>query len=362
MQSLSQKENKKLSFETVLILQGGGSLGAYECGVYKALNKHGIKFDIVAGTSIGAINAAIIAGAKNDPVKDLENFWLDIAEYLTPPGLPDNVRPYFASMNSAIWGNPKLFLPKWFLPSPDYFFPFLWPYLYDLRPLKNTLNEYVDFKKIREQKRPRLIITSTDVENAKPSVFDSMYDNIMADHILACAGYPFYGISWTQINGKYLWDGTLLSNTPLREVIDASPKHDKRVYIVDVFPDKQHELPRNMIEVWHRARDIMHADKTLHNLRMSRVINRYLSLVREMYEILIKVPLDDNSKAKISRIEQEYQKLAGERGAIIDQIVRIQRQEDSHFLFEDADFSITTIKQLIEKGERDAAEKLAEIQ
>src|SRR2546428_2925944 len=101
MQSLSQKENKKLSFETVLILQGGGSLGAYECGVYKALNKHGIKFDIIAGTSIGAINAAIIAGAKNDPVKDFENFWIDISQYLTTPRLSDNVMPYFASMNSA---------------------------------------------------------------------------------------------------------------------------------------------------------------------------------------------------------------------------------------------------------------------
>ena len=272
------------------------------------------------------------------------------------------LRPYFASMNSAVWGNPKLFLPKWFLPSPDYFFPFLWPYLYDLRPLKNKLNEYVDFKKIREQKRPRLIITSTDVENAKPSVFDSMYDNITADHVIASTGYPFYGISWTRMNGKYLWDGTLLSNTPLREVIDASPRNDKKVYVVDLFPHRQHEIPRNVLEAWHRARDIMYTDKTMHNVRMSKVINRYLVLIREMHEILSKTTLDEQSKMKLAKLEQEYRKLAGERGAIIDQIVKIQRREDTHFLFEDADFSITTIKQLIENGETDAAKKLAEIQ
>ena len=361
MQSVSEREKEKMSSETVLILQGGGSLGAYECGVFKTLHKHGIKFDIVAGTSIGAVNAAIIAGSKNDPAKNLEDFWLDLAEYVTP-ALPDNIRPYFASMYSAFWGNPKAFLPKWFLPTPDYFFPFLWPYLYDITPLKNTLMEYVDFKKLKDPKRPRLIITSTDVENAKPSVFDSMYDNITADHVIASTGYPFYGISWTKMNGKYLWDGTLLSNTPLREVIDASPRNDKKVYVVDLFPHRQHEIPRNVLEAWHRARDIMYTDKTMHNVRMSKVINRYLVLIREMHEILSKTTLDEQSKMKLAKLEQEYRKLAGERGAIIDQIVKIQRREDTHFLFEDADFSITTIKQLIENGETDAAKKLAEIQ
>src|SRR5690349_24559611 len=101
--NVSRQEHGQESYETVLILQGGGSLGAYECGVYKALHKHGIKFDIVAGTSIGAVNATIIAGSKNDPGKDLEDFWLDLAEHVTPPALSDNIRPYFASMYSAFW-------------------------------------------------------------------------------------------------------------------------------------------------------------------------------------------------------------------------------------------------------------------
>ena len=347
--------------EMVLILQGGGSLGAYECGVYKSLHKHKIKFDIVAGTSIGAINATIIACAKNDPIKDLESFWLNLADSFTPPNLPYNVRSRFSAMYSAVFGNPNAFFPKWFLPSADYFFPFLWPYLYDKTPLMNTLNKYVDFKKLREPNSPRLIVTSTDIENARPSIFDSMYDNITADHVLASAGYPFYGISWTRINGRYLWDGTLLNNTPLREVIDASPKHNKNVYLVDLFPHEQHDLPRNMIEVWHRARDIMHVDKILYTLHMSKLINRQLGLIRNMYEILDKSSLDENSRTKFSNIQKEYHEIAQERGAIIDQIVRIQRKEDSHFLFEDADFSITTIKNLMEQGERDTILALSEI-
>jgi NTE family protein len=360
MQSLSSKEKQTLQSETVLVLQGGGSLGAYECGVYKALDRHGIKFDIVAGTSIGAVNASIITGSKsNEPAKALEEFWLDLAEGVTPPGLPDEIRPYFAFMYSAVFGNPKIFFPKWFMPSSDYFMPYLWPYTYDITPLKNTLNHYVDFEKIQDPRNPRLIVTSTDIQNSKPSVFDSKYDKIEADHVLASAGYPFYGIAWTQKSGKYLWDGTLLSNTPLREVINASPKYDKKVYVVDLFPRDQHEMPRNMFEVWHRARDIMYADKTEHSVQMSRIITRYLKIIREMHDILATSSLDEKAKSRLESLEKEYQKLASDRGGIISDMVRIQRHEHMHFLFEDADFSLATIKELIDRGERDAKETLA---
>lgn len=354
------KDDQELRFETVLVMQGGGSLGAYECGVYKTLAKHGIKFDVLAGTSIGAINAAIIAGTRNsDPAGDLEDFWLSLAERVTPSFLPDDVRSALSSMYAAMWGNPNAFAPKWFTPTPDYFFPYMWPYLYDITPLKNTLNKYVDFTKLKNSDRPRLIVTSTDVQKSEPITFDSKYMDIDADHVLASAGYPFYGIAWTQKDGRYLWDGSLLSNTPLREVIDASPKCDKKVYIINLFPRKHEELPRNMSEAWHRARDIMHTDKTEHNVRMSRIITRYLELLKEMHEILSTAKLDEKMKARLEEIEPEYHKLACERGAVIEEIVRIERREESHFLFEDADFSIATIKQLIRQGEEDAETVLA---
>ena len=104
---------QKLEYETVLVMQGGGSLGAYECGVFKTLSKQDIKFDIIAGTSIGAINAAILVGSKNgDPAKRLEDFWLDIAEKVTPSVLPDNIRCRVASTYAATYGNSKAFEPR----------------------------------------------------------------------------------------------------------------------------------------------------------------------------------------------------------------------------------------------------------
>jgi NTE family protein len=137
-------------------------------------------------------------------------------------------------------------------------------------------------------------------------------------------------------------------------VINASPKCDKKVYIVNLFPRNHEELPRNMSEVWHRARDIMHTDKTEHNVRMSKIITRYLTLLKEMHDIINGAKLDEKTKERVKKIEKEYHKLACERGAIIEEIIRIERKEESHFLFEDADFSIATIKQLIRQGEEDA--------
>jgi len=354
--SITKKEKNK--DENVLVLQGGGSLGAYECGVYKAINKLGIKFDIIAGTSIGGINSAIIAASKNgEPAKDLEDFWLTISETVTSPFLPEKIREISSSIYSAMWGNSNAFLPLWLRPSFD--FSYNLPYLYDITPLKKTLEKYVDFSKLKEPTRSRLIITSTDVQNGKPSTFDSKYDNFTSDHVLASAGYPFYGISWTRIGSRYLWDGTLLSNTPLREVIDASPICDKRVTIVNLFPRKQEDLPRNMLESWHRARDIMYTDKTDQSVRMSKIISRYLVMIKKMHNILESAPLDEKSKKKFDKLESEYHNLACERGAIIKEIVRVERKEESHYLFEDADFSIATIKKLIRDGGRDARQALA---
>ncbi|MDE1765628.1 MAG: patatin-like phospholipase family protein [Thaumarchaeota archaeon] len=354
-------QEEKSNFETVLIMQGGGSLGAYECGVYKTLAKHEIKFDIVAGTSIGAVNASIIAGSKSDrSAENLEDFWIEMSETFTPLLENDKLRAFFSSMHAAMYGNTNGFRPIWF--TPDFFsFSFNnWPYLYEIYPLKETLQKYVDFKNLGSKERPRLLVTSTDIQNGRPVIFDSQHDHISAEHVLASAGYPFYGISWTQIKGRYLWDGTLLSNTPLREVIYASPRCDKKVYIISLFPKIHEELPKNMFEAWHRARDLMHVDKTDHSVMMSKVISRYLVLLKEMHDIIGHVPLDDKMKTRFGKLEPEYHKLAKERGAIIKEVIRIERKEESFFIFEDADFSLTTIRKLIEQGEKDAERVLAQ--
>ena len=385
-------------------MQGGGSLGAYECGVYKSLAKHSIKFDIVAGTSIGAINAAIIAAhrndhdnnslssystAPNDGAKALEDFWLELAETILPP-LPGNVsnlyftdemRANVAAMRSAVYGNPKAFYPRWVLSdflsslsSLSSFKPLPYP-MFDITPLKKTLDRYVDLKllsrgndidtnnkdsknknknsvsKNNNNNRPRLIVTSTDVKTSKPVVFDSKKTTIGVEDITASACFPFYGISWIKKGERYLWDGALLSNTPLRKVIDASPIADKIVYLVNIFPQNQDELPQDMFEVWHRARDIIYTDKTDSNIRMSKVISRYLSLLDEMHDLLMitskknlnqkQRPGDEHGeeengqdrilRQRFMKMEQEYNKLAIHRGTILRKIVRIERPEKIHF-------------------------------
>jgi NTE family protein len=374
---------KELSIETVLVLQGGGSLGAYECGVYKTLVKHNIQFDIVSGTSIGALNAAIIAAAHHDhsvknSTQELENFWLELAETLIP--LPqrfssayftDESRAILASMYSAIYGNPKAFLPIWI--TSGFFFNYLQPFrpfpypLFDIAPLKKTLSRYVDFTDLRNPDRPRLIVTSTDIQTSEPVIFDSKHVNIDADHVIASAGFPFYGIEWTQKDGRYLWDGALLSNTPLREVIDASPIMDKIVYLVNIFPHYQKDLPQDMFEAWHRAKDIIYTDKTDNNVRLSKIISRHLSLLKEMHDLLMitsnvnlkEKGVDAKLKERFDKMEREYNKLASKRGAIIKKIVRIERPEKTQFLFEDADFSVATVKKLISQGEDDTERSLA---
>lgn len=382
-----QKHN--LGSETVLVLQGGGSLGAYECGVYKTLARY-VNFDIVAGTSIGAVNAAIIISRfQEDPSHKLEDFWLELSQNIgcpIPLMLSDKTRSIMSTIFAATWGNPKAFIPKWLNPE-GFAYPVLGlPYpLFDISPLKETLYKYVDFSQLKKRKRednsrtPRLIVTCTDLRTSEPVVFDTHNIDIDSDHIIGCIGFPFYGIGWTHKDGRYLWDGSLLSNTPLVEVINSSPVLDKNVYIVNLFPSYQEEIPNDMMEAWHRARDIIYTDKTYSNVRTSKIVSRYLSLLKDMHEFITtniqsryNNDNDNNNKnrytnnndfklkqkQKLSKIEQEYDKLAHERGAIIRDIVRIERKEESRSLFEDADFSVETIKKLIMQGERDAERAL----
>lgn len=350
--------NADTNFETILVLQGGGSLGAYECGVYKTLAKHDIKFDVIVGTSIGAVNASIIAGSKDDnSAKALEEFWLELSEIATC-AFPEQTRSFFSTLYASIWGTPNVASPIYGIPNP-WMFAMNEPFLYDNSPLKQTISKFVDFEKLNNKHSTRLIVSAVDIQKGKSVIFDNNKDSLDVEHILASTGYPFYGIPWTLKDGKYLWDGSLLSNTPLREAIDASPRCDKRVFIVSLFPRTHKELPKDMSETWHRARDIMHIDKTEHNVRMSKVISRYLDLLKKMHNILESSELNQENKNKLKELQPEYEKLASQRGAIIRDIIRIERQEESHFLLEDADFSLSTIKHLIKEGESDAQNALA---
>ena len=393
---MSQHKHKhKKDIENVLILQGGGSLGAFACGVFKAFAKKNIKFDIISGTSIGAINGAIATGSKNDnPAKDLEDFWIEIAEssvtvipdmfsfdYVDQTHQLDFKRSSSASLNAAIFGVPKFFVPRWLNwnvsqsknAHDSNILPSQWTYIYDNTPLEKTLEKYIDFKKLSPNVKkdentnnnenddnhssiPRLIITAVDVLSGQPIIFDSYKIQIQMKHLLATIGYPQYGFPWVDVDdGVYAWDGSLLSNTPVREVMIASPSSDKNIFIIENYPRKIDRLPTNMSEVQSRAKDIMFTDKD-HSLRkISRLITRHINLIETLYDVFKEYNHSKIDRDIIEYIEREHKILVEKFGAKILDIKRISRENSkSPNSTQNAEFSVSTIKKLIAQGESKA--------
>jgi len=405
---LKHKESRDV--ENVLVLQGGGSLGAFACGVFKALVKKNVRIDIVAGTSIGAVNAAIIVGSKNDhPEKDLEDFWMEIAESsfnIIPDILvfdyDNKAKKYIpkkisaASANAAMFGVPKMFTPVWShwpkwsylhennknnkifhnrtnIEHREHYYdllnPLNWTHFYDHSVLEKTLDRYIDYKKLNlaatKEELPevlRLIITAVDVMTARPLVFDNTKMEIKAKHILASSGYPIYGFPWIELEDNlYAWDGSLLSNTPVREVIYVSPRNDKNIFIVENYPRKIHKLPSNMAEVESRAKDIIFSDKNMDTIKMSKLITRHIELIEVLYDIVQrKVDLTEIDPQLLEIIKSEYNTLINNYGAQIKSVTRIVRSElESPSMLQNADFSTKTIKELITQGETKTMEKLS---
>jgi NTE family protein len=371
--------------ENVLVLQGGGSLGAFGCGVFKALAKRNIKLDIVAGTSIGGINAAVIAGSidKEHPERTLEDFWLELgensvnlydpvterlyyksrshlfrsAENLLPT--TDEVNSLLSTTSSILYGNDKFFVPRWrvdyMLKDPQYFNPSKWTYIYDHSHLVKTLEKYIDFNKLQPDGHPnaRLIMNAVNILTAQPLTFDSSKQKITPKHILATSAYPSDNFPWVELEeGVYAWDGALLSNTPFSEVIDASPVLDKNLFFVENFPMNIEKLPDHLSEVYHRARDIMFCNKTQRQIRMGKVITRYLKYIEELYQIIDKnIDPAKIDKKQLEKIRHTYTKMKLERGAEIKNIIHITREEQFPYYYEDTDFSLETIRNSIKQGE-----------
>jgi NTE family protein len=384
--------------ENVLILQGGGSLGAFACGVFKAFAKKNVKFDIIAGTSIGGINGAIAAGSINDaPEKDLEDFWLELAQssYNIIPDIftfdfdyqkyqARLKRSPAASMNAAFFGVPNFFIPRWFnfntpnsnLSQLEEYVqpPWKWTYIYDNSALRNTIEKYIDFKKLspkahqndlntrnsNNNTNSRLIITAVDVLTAEPLIFDSYKKPIEMKHLLATIGYPQYGFPWVEVSdGTFAWDGSLLSNTPIREVMVASPSKNKNIFVVENYPKKIEKLPANMSEVMSRAKDIMFSDKTQSLEQMSRLITRHVNLIEALYDLFEESEKSKIDKDKIEFIIKEHSSLVQKYGAKILKLNRITRiNPETPYPLQNADFSVDTIKELIRQGERKALEYL----
>jgi NTE family protein len=333
----------RAAVQTALILQGGGALGAFECGVVKALEEQNIYPDLVAGVSIGAFNAAIIAANPRHATSALEAFWRELS--LDTPDVPnEELRRAVSSLQSLVFGAPHFFLPRWFEPilTVDQI-PTNWTSFYDPSPIKATLSKYVDFDKLRDSP-VRLVLTAVDVETGQLAIFDSYVDEITADHILASGSLP-PGFPWTTIGGKHYWDGGLVSNSPLDQVVELGGLTGKNIYIVNLWLDKR-ALPHSIPDVLARRDEIFFAEKTRRSIHTWEHIDDYRQLVEEIMASM------DSLEPKIAeqiRRRPRYIETVGEAGPL--SVTRITREPvEGEAASRDYEFSRKSIDRLIAQG------------
>ena len=250
--------------QVALVLQGGGALGAYQAGVYEALSDAAIEIDWVAGISIGACNAAIIAG--NPPerrVARLRQFWDRLTSGLPSfPIWPGEHMREAVHMLSAGWvmsaGVPGFFTPRLMPPmlaaagSPGALS------FYDSTPLVATLDSLIDWDRLNDG-RMRVSVGAVELESGNFHYFDNRTERLDARHIMASGALP-PGLPPIEIDGKLWWDGGLVSNTPLSHVLDTQPC-DLLVFQVDLFA-AANTPPRTMMDVMARAKEIQFSSRT----------------------------------------------------------------------------------------------------
>ena len=335
--------------QTVLILQGGGALGAFECGVVKALEEQQIFPDVVAGVSIGAFNAAIVASNPRQAASALQAFWEDLSIYL--PSLPDEaIRRGLSSWVSLAFGNPRFFRPRWLWPTlTPRDLPYRWTSLYDPSPVKELLRKYVDFKRLKDSS-VRLLVNAVNVETAELETFDSYIDELTPDHLVASGSLP-PGFPWTTIDGRHYWDGGIVSNSPLDQVVERCGLADKKVYIVNLYPGKNRRLPGDLIEVTARRDEIVYAEKVRRDIRMRELIENYKQLVQNLVDRL------DPEVATQVRQHPLYIETAGQSGPI--SMTRIVYEgETGEGPSRDYEFSAQTVKEHIAAGYEAAGKAL----
>ena len=279
-----QHGRQRPPFECIaLVLQGGGALGSYQAGVYEAMAEAELHPDWVAGISIGAINAAIIAGnAPEERVSKLRGFWehitahplLDVVASIEPLTRGDLARSWFNQMSAGmalLSGSAGFFEPR--RPGP-YFEPnghAAATSHYDTGKLKSTLERFVDFDRINFGET-RFSVGAVNVQTGNFVYFDNEHDVIRAEHVMASGSLP-PGFPAVEIDGQFYWDGGLVSNTPLQWVVDSAKRQDTLAFQVDLW-SAQGSMPRNLPEVATRQKEIQFSSRTRANTDTFKNIQR----------------------------------------------------------------------------------------
>ncbi len=276
--------------QTVLVLQGGGALGSFQAGVFEALEAELIDPNWLAGISIGAINAAIIAGNRpEDRIAQLLGFWERATAAL--PSFPlwtdDYIREWLHQWSAgfvALFGAPGFFAPR---PVPPFFAP---PKsegalsFYDSEPLRRSLDAHVDWNLLNDGP-VRLSVGAVNIESGNFRYFDTDKERLDARHIMASGALP-PALPPVEIDGCHYWDGGLVSNTPLQYVLEEQ-REEMLVFQVDLFPASG-AMPHNIDDVWAREKDIQYSSRTrqitdemLARRRMGEAIEKVLAKLPE---------------------------------------------------------------------------------
>jgi NTE family protein len=291
---------RHLPFEVVaLVLQGGGSLGAYQAGVYEALSEAGIHPNWIAGMSIGAINAAIIAGnPPNDRVDRLRKFWTQATADGPWSGAGDAciglargdaMRQWLNQMSAsfAMASGARGFfsarrLPPWFHPAGT----IEATSFYDTSDLKRTLERLVDFDRLNAE-AVRFSVGAVNVRTGNFVYFDTKTHTIRPEHVMASGALP-PGFPAVEIEGEHYWDGGLVSNTPLQWVVESEPRRDTLAFQVDLWSARG-DFPRNLLEVMTREKEIRYSSRTRAGTDQFNHVQR---LRRAVADLIEKLPED----------------------------------------------------------------------
>ncbi|RXG90273.1 patatin-like phospholipase family protein [Bradyrhizobium vignae] len=267
------QQTRSLPYDVVaLVLQGGGALGAYQAGVYEGLHEAGIRPNWLAGISIGALNAAIIAGSPEaERVDRLREFWETICafsiEWPAGEGLANalpfafdihSVRNALAAMRALVQGQPGFFKPRF--PSP-FWSPFSGDAatsFYDTAPLQKTLERLVDFDRLNSGE-VRVSVGAVNVRTGNLTYFDTAERRLGPRHFMASGALP-PGFPAVEIEGEHYWDGGVVSNTPLSRVLSGEPC-DTLAFQIDLWSAKG-RVPYDMMEVSSRQKDIQYSSRT----------------------------------------------------------------------------------------------------
>jgi NTE family protein len=293
----------------VLVLQGGGALGSYQAGAYQALSGHHFEPEWVAGISIGAINAAIIAGnAPEKRVARLKEFWEQCAAHVpwNPIVKSDRGRTVFNEASAALiatFGVPGFFSPR-IPPAP------LWPMgspqslsYYDTAPLRKTLEHLVDFDRINDLKT-RLSVGAVGVTSGNFRYFDNVEfkklgKKIGPEHIMASGALP-PGFPSVEIEGEHYWDGGIATNTPLDYVLDEEVKKDLLIFQVDLFSARG-LLPTSLLEAAEREKDIRFSSRTRMNTDKNKQLHDARKAVRDLLD---KLPEHLNNEPSVAYLRE----------------------------------------------------------